>query len=635
MFDVFYFGDNPALLEHIPNARKVNEISEIKSLTRMYWLVDDNTEILDYSIFQFRPDDYDINYTHIWKCNPTTYGGLQLLPKKSVGLKQVDEVVCRIDTSTYGIFPSVVEGLKNSVHDWYWVVTDGVKVLDDFQFDYVPEIWDKGKIHVWQKVNPKTGLVYDRGGVELHPKVPVSKRPKCVASPASSELEYPVYHVPIEAHKKPLQQFYQECSANTKADMFYVVDTFSQAHSGFSFDYYPTSYDKKYVHIFGDEHGNVGGIKLFPRDQFLNAEYTNDDIIYSKFDNLKVLTSIRASEGITWPIYELEELTKEELDEIRLKAKDSQFVFTIDRGYVADESVVNSHFKPNWSDYEKIHVWQKFNPITQKLSGYGGLRLWPTAGKLVESLTTEDIRLNRLPTPAYVRQKGCEAIPFDIAFLSYHEEHAEERYNALLDRGYPVVWVKNVEGIFNAHKRAAELVNTHMFWVVDADAEITDDFDFSYMPDVYAEDTVHVWASKNPVNGLEYGYGGVKLFPTQLVRDASSWGLDFTTGLTNKFKVMPQVSCVTRFNTGPYETWRSAFRECTKLLIKGDTESVTRYEAWANSKNSGADFASDATHGAEDARAFADKNRDNIRELDRINDYEWLRNHYAESMARC
>ena len=115
-----------------------------------------------------------------------------------------------------------------------------------------------------------------------------------------------------------------------------------------------------------------------------------------------------------------------------------------------------------------------------------------------------------------------------------------------------------------------------MFWVVDADAEIEQDFKFDYIPDVYDEEVVHVWASKNPINELEYGYGGVKLFPTEMVRNANTWGLDFTTGLSNRFKSMPQLSCVTRFNTDPFSTWRSAFRECVKLTLNEDEESKQR-----------------------------------------------------------
>ena len=41
-------------------------------------------------------------------------------------------------------------------------------------------------------------------------------------------------------------------------------------------------------------------------------------------------------------------------------------------------------------------------------------------------------------------------------------------------------------------------------------------FKFEYYPDVWENDIVHVWRSKNQNNGLIYGYGGVKLFPTQL-----------------------------------------------------------------------------------------------------------------------
>ena len=37
-----------------------------------------------------------------------------------------------------------------------------------------------------------------------------------------------------------------------------------------------------------------------------------------------------------------------------------------------------------------------------------------------------------------------------------------------------------------------------------------------------------------PINDLVYGYGGVKLFPTQALRDANDWRIDFTTSLQTK-----------------------------------------------------------------------------------------------------
>jgi len=45
-----------------------------------------------------------------------------------------------------------------------------------------------------------------------------------------------------------------------------------------------------------------------------------------------------------------------------------------------------------------------------------------------------------------------------------------------------------------------------MFWVVDGDAEILEDFDFSYKPTEWDLDTVHVWHAKNPIKDLVFGY---------------------------------------------------------------------------------------------------------------------------------
>jgi hypothetical protein len=212
--------------------------------------------------------------------------------------------------------------------------------------------------------------------------------------------------------------------------------------------------------------------------------------------------------------------------------------------------------------------------------------------------------------------------PYDIVFLSYKETAAQTAYERLTAR-FDVTWVKDIKGIFNAHKQAANMVKSEMFWVVDADADITEDFDFSYIPDVYDEEVVHVWASSNPITGEEYGYGGVKLFNTEQVREATSWGLDFTTGLSKRFKAMPEVSCVTRFNTDPYSTWRSAFRESVKLTLSKDPDSDKRLESWLN-PIANSQYCDDAMRGAKEGKVFALANKNNPTELNKINDYDWL-----------
>ena len=76
-------------------------------------------------------------------------------------------------------------------------------------------------------------------------------------------------------------------------------------------------------------------------------------------------------------------------------------------------------------------------------------------------------------------------------FLSYKETGSTDAYKRLTAR-FDATWIKDIEGIFNAHKHAANTVSSDMFWVVDADADISKDFDFSYIPDIYDEEVVHV-----------------------------------------------------------------------------------------------------------------------------------------------
>ena len=162
---------------------------------------------------------------------------------------------------------------------------------------------------------------------------------------------------------------------------------------------------------------------------------------------------------------------------------------------------------------------------------------------------------------------------YDIVFISYYEPNAEENFNDLYDRYNTVgIWgdrvkrIKNVEGIHNAHVQAAKLAKTSYFYVVDGDAKILQDFKFDYTME--EKDVVHVYRSANPINDLTYGYGGVKLLPTTLTRNMDTTTNDMTTSISDKFKIMNEVSNITAFDTDSFSTWKSAFRECAKLASK-------------------------------------------------------------------
>lgn len=224
---------------------------------------------------------------------------------------------------------------------------------------------------------------------------------------------------------------------------------------------------------------------------------------------------------------------------------------------------------------------------------------------------------------------------FDIIFISYNEPNAVENFTKLKERFPLAKHVQGVTGIHQAHIAAAKRSFSPMFWVVDADAVILDTFNFNYQLTKEEHDIVHVWRSRNPVNDLEYGYGGVKLLPKKLTLAMDITKPDMTTSISPKFKAMDDVSNITAFNTDSYTTWRSAFRECVKLsskVIDGqlDAETTERLKVWCSV---GRDrlYGEDAIDGANAGRKYGQENAGNIPALSLINDFEWLQFMYLQT----
>jgi hypothetical protein len=224
---------------------------------------------------------------------------------------------------------------------------------------------------------------------------------------------------------------------------------------------------------------------------------------------------------------------------------------------------------------------------------------------------------------------------YDIVFISYKEADSSNRYIDDIVMKFPLHkthWVRGVTGIHNAHKEAASRVYSKMFYVVDADARLIPSFKFDIKLDPSEEDIVHVWRSINPINGLEYGFGGVKLLPTELTKNMSLDTVDVTTSISSRFKIMPEISNVTAFNTDPLSTWRSAFRECVKLssrIIPGqdNLESETRLNAWIHF---GGDeqFGEYSKGGASAGHWYGTTYKDDPEALSKINDYDWLEDQF-------
>jgi hypothetical protein len=217
---------------------------------------------------------------------------------------------------------------------------------------------------------------------------------------------------------------------------------------------------------------------------------------------------------------------------------------------------------------------------------------------------------------------------YDIIFISYEEPNAEENWINLKERFPTAKRVHGVKGIHQAHITAAKLAFTKMVWIVDGDAQIVDDFNFLYKVDEWSSDCVHVWRSVNPVNGLTYGYGGVKLLPRTLTVNMDINSVDMTTSISSKFKPVQEISNVTVFNTDPFNTWKSAFRECVKLSSsiihrQNPAETLRRLHTWCTI---GADtlYGAYAILGAVEGKAYGNLYKHDPAAIAKINDFQWL-----------
>jgi len=225
----------------------------------------------------------------------------------------------------------------------------------------------------------------------------------------------------------------------------------------------------------------------------------------------------------------------------------------------------------------------------------------------------------------------------DVFFLSYDESFADENFEILKMFAPNARRVNGIKGIFEAHQECARQSKTSNFYVIDADAVIEEEFTFKFTPraDRFVYETVpetecvFVWRSRNPVNDLLYGYGGAKLFPKKKLLEAEHWNIDMTTTIGAPFVPKFQISNVTAFNTDPYNTWKSAFRECAKLASSiipngNNIDNEYRLQVWTE-RGRDRPFGKYAILGAQQGRDFGERYSSKPHILEKINDFEWLK----------
>ena len=168
----------------------------------------------------------------------------------------------------------------------------------------------------------------------------------------------------------------------------------------------------------------------------------------------------------------------------------------------------------------------------------------------------------------------------DVVFLSYDEPNADQNYNQLLTF---IPWAERVHGVTGsdaAHKACANLATTERVVIVDGDNFMTQ-LGFLDQTIQIDDETIDLsksvisWPSRNTINGLVYGNGGIKCWNRDTILNMKTHEAADPNNLRAQVDFCWDINYIPldtvftdiRNNTTSYQAWRAGFREGVKMSL--------------------------------------------------------------------
>jgi hypothetical protein len=337
--------------------------------------------------------------------------------------------------------------------------------------------------------------------------------------------------------------------------------------SEFNFDWRPDPYDRPYIHEFGTQWQKTGGPRFVIPD----------------------------NEGVKY---------RDEQRAVNLPNADSRQWMRLNPDVEVDTS-----WHPDAT--EPPFIW-----------------MFGTEQYSAESFPVARYRVAGASEKKYSTDKVAKFRPLDIVYISNGESCAEENWQHLQevvkDRPNRLVRVDGVDGRVAAYHAALTASETSWAFCVFAKLRVNPQFDWSWQPRHKDEPKHYIFYATNPVNGLEYGHQAMIAYNKQLVLSNNGRGLDFT--LDNLNEVVPVNSGVATYNTSPWETWKTAFREVLKLKYYGDAESLQRLDRWA--ADGVGDYWDWSQQGVHDAIGYFNEVGGDFEKLKLSYEWNWLKTRF-------
>ena len=512
---------------------------------------------------------------------------------------------------------SIEEAQQKSRTRFFWIV-DYLCDYSEFDFLYEPPPWEAGFRHVWPsqwQIDSGTYLIPKNGYTESKYRDFIVRR-QSSAAPALIIEQMNAGNQTILTVKNKIEiistgRYISDYlgtfrriipKLKDKTEYLWILSDLCD-YSNFDFSWHPDPWQKEMLHVFSSNEQKFGDTFLVHVPSFL--EKIDQCEILEWFDTIHFVKDISVKRIAPTVVNYSTDTLSETIKQYRF----DQPVVVFDRyGLLNDQPPT-------------ISLWQKNTKNVVQLSSGAGTAVVP---KEVKNYFNEQV----YDYPYIIKNSVLLEDPeSDVIFISNGEKIAEENWEHLKRICPRAKRCDGITGRTAAYNAAAQMSNTPWFFAVFAKTEVLESFKFDFQPDRFQEPKHYIFHSRNPLNGLKYGSMNIDLYNKQLVFDTVP-GIDFT--LSQKHTVIPICASVSRFNTDPWVTWRSAFREVLKLNLEVDQgagpEIQYRLHKWCTVAEG--ENAEHCLRGAADALEYYESVNGNYDKLMLSFDWQWLHDWY-------
>lgn len=220
----------------------------------------------------------------------------------------------------------------------------------------------------------------------------------------------------------------------------------------------------------------------------------------------------------------------------------------------------------------------------------------------------------------------------NVFFISFKESNCEQNWSRVLELHPDAIRLHGVKGIDVVHNTCDQLCSTDYFWTIDGDNYLTSPLRWNRP----IHHDLLMFKALDPIHGNLTLLGGVKLWRKNSIINKTMSKGDFCLNATQSKGVIDHYYSETRYNSSPYDTWKTAFRHCVKLLSvifrsRPNAKDIDQYvDAWKSCAERSTLNAVWGYRGYLDAAQYVAEFDNNLEKLYMINNYEWLAQYFTE-----